>query len=255
MDGLPVLHELLAHSHLLTEKQRQQSSLERVGPLLCIHAEGIRDGRPAALDRFFASGTCSPRAALLALRAHGPETDHLLFVTDAGPERQAAFIRAGFRLVEVQWLMECTLAGWQPPPHLRGAGETRRARRTGDALLLAGIDGLEPVALDELQDPALTHYYTLAEGQPTAYGRNARYDDQIAWVSHVYTPPQQRGRGYATALMLQLLKDTRQETIARSLLLATAMAHPLYAGLGYRDRCPVAILQTPPALLRRPRRK
>lgn len=249
--NLPPLPELLAHTHLLTERQRRQGSIGPVGPLLCVHAEGLRDGQPVAVDRFFA-GDCSPQAALLAMRNYGPERDHLLFVVDAPPDRQRAFVRAGFRLVEIQWLMACNLAGWLPAETEAAVGvEVRRATGPGDALALSAIDGLEPVLFDELHDPALSHYFVAVDNTPTAYGRNARYDETITWVSHVFTAPPHRGQGYATALMRQLLTDSAIESVGQSLLLSTDMAHSLYARLGYRDIAPVAILQAPSAILRR----
>ncbi len=250
MSELPSLHELLAHSHLLTERQRRLGSIGSVGPLLCVHSQAERDGEAVAVDRFFA-GDCSPTAALLAMRNYGPERDHLLFVVDAPAERQRAFARAGFRLLESQWLMGCDLAQWQPSPPPTTAGTVHRARATADAVTLSAIDGLEPVPMDELRDPALVHYYVASENHPVAYGRNARYDRTIAWVSQVYTAPQHRRMGHASALMEQLLMDDASAAVARSMLLATAMAHPLYARLGYGDVAAVAILQAPPALLRR----
>lgn len=244
------LHELLAHTYLLTERQRRLGSIGAVGPLLCVHSEATRDGEAVAVDRFFAAD-CSPAAALLALRNYGPERDHLLFVVDAPAERQRTFTRAGFRLLESQWLLGCDLARWQPSLHPTTAGSVYRAQTAADAVMVSAIDGLEAVPMDELRDPALIHYYVAADNQPVAYGRNARYDDAIAWVSHVYTAPAYRRMGYASALMEQLLMDSADAGVARSMLLATAMAHPLYKRLGYVEMATVAILHAPPALLRR----
>jgi|GEM_PF-1248957 len=264
MHDLPPLHELLAHTHLLTERQRRQGSIGPVGPLLCVHAEGMRDGAPVAVDRFFAD-KASPNAALLALRGYGPEADHLLFVVDAPPERQQAFVRAGFRLVETQWLMACTLDDWPPPENEKPLNEMplsemplvdiRRAVGAGDALAINAIDGLEAIPFDDIDDPALVHYYCLTQERSITYGRWAGYDEANAWVSHVHTAPSFRGRGYATALMERILTDNKNAGIERSLLLATGMARELYKRLGYREIAPVAILQAPPALLRRRNRR
>ena len=246
----PPLHQLLAHSHLLTERQRRLGSIGPVGPLLCVHSEAERDGEAVAVDRFFA-GACSPTAALLAMRNFGPARDHLLFVVDAPAERQIAFVGAGFRLVDTQWLMGCDLSQWQPPAPPTAAGTVHRVQTAADAVTLSAIDGLEPVPIDELRDPALVHYHIVSENHPVAYGRNACYDSTIAWVSQVYTAPQHRRMGHASALMKQLLLDDASAGVAWSLLLATAMAHPLYTRLGYVDVATVDILQAPPALLRR----
>lgn len=250
MTNLPSLHELLAHTHLLTERQRRQGSIGQIGPLLCVHAEGMRDGEPVALDRFFARD-CSPASALIAMRNYGPERDHLLFVVDAPVERQRAFTRAGFRLVETQWLMACVLEDWQPATAPPGAGQVNQAKDAVDAILLSTIDGLEAITVDELCDPALMHYYAEADKHPIAYGRNAYYDGVIAWVSHLYTATQYRRLGYASVLMERILTDSAEAGVAQSLLLATPIAHSLYIRLGYLDIAPVAILQAPPALLRR----
>lgn len=250
MNKRPPFPELLAHTHLLTERQRRMGHIGPVGPLLCVHAEGIRDGQPAAIDRFF-TGDCSPGAALLAIRNYGPERDHLLFVVDAPPDRQRAFVRAGFRLVEVQWLMACSLAEWQPRPADRPEVTVRRATGPVDAMTINAIDGLESIPLDEIDDSGLVHYHILAQDKPIAYGRWAGYDAETAWVSHVYTAPDERRRGYAALLMARILTDCKEAGVDQCLLLATEPAHSLYSRLGFRDIAPVAILHIPPARLRR----
>lgn len=254
MSDLPPFHELLAHSHLLTARQRRQSTLGPVGPLLCVRAEGEREGAPVAAERFFAAG-CSPAAALTALRNYGPERDHQLFVADATPERERAFLRAGFRLVESQWLMHCRLADRPPGNPARADCAVQVAAGPADSLLLSAIDGLEPVLAEDLLDSALIHYYVVSNGQLTTYGRNAFYDSRIAWVSHIHTPPQFRRRGYAGLLMERLLHDSADLGITQSLLLSTRMGRSLYTRLGYRTLSPVAVLQLPPSLLRRSTRR
>ncbi|MFZ1755089.1 MAG: GNAT family N-acetyltransferase [Caldilineaceae bacterium] len=244
------LHELLAHTHLLTERQRRMGSIGPVGPLLCVHAEGMRDGQPVAVDRFFA-GDCSPRAALLAMRNYGPARDNLLFVVDAPPERQRAFVRAGFRLQEVQWLMACTLAEWQPLELPRPDLAVHSATQASDALLLNTIEGLEPVPIGELRDPALMHYYCTVHDKPIAYARGAAYDESIHWVSHVYTAPPFRRQGCAQALMTRLLSESARLGAGQILLLSTEMAHNLYLRLGFTDVAPVALLSLSQTRLRR----
>lgn len=253
MDDLPPLHELIAHSHLLTEQQRQQGSLEQVGPLLCLHAQGVRDGEPVALDRFFASG-CSARAALLAIRNYGPEEDHLLFLVDATAARLADYERAGFRTTEMQWLMRRN----GPPPAIPSlidpAIQIQRARSAADALLLSAIAGMEPVLNSDLRESPLRHYYCTIRDEPVAYVRSARYDETTLWVSHLYTAPAFRGRGYARTLMARLLTDGAEMGVQQTLLLSTEIAHTLYGRLGFTDLAPVALLSLPPALLRRRKR-
>jgi hypothetical protein len=79
------------------------------------------------------------------MRNYGPERDHLLFVVDAPAERQRAFVRAGFRLVDTQWLMGCDLSQWQPPAPPTAAGTVHGVQTAADAVTLSAIDGLEPV--------------------------------------------------------------------------------------------------------------
>lgn len=254
MSDLPPLHELLAHTHLLTARQRRQSSLGPVGPLLCVRAEGEREGAPVAAERFFAAG-CSPAAALTAMRNYGPERDHQLFVVDATPERERAFLRAGFRLVESQWLMQCRLADRPLGNADPGDCTVLVANSPADSVTLGAIDGLEPVPAEELLDSALIHYYVIRNELPISYGRNAFYDSQIAWASHIHTAPPFRRQGYAGVLMERLLQESAKLGMGESLLLSTAMGRSLYSRLGYRIVSPVAILQLPPSLLRRsPRR-
>jgi len=248
MSNPPSLHELLAHSHLLTERQRRQGSIGAVGPLLCVHVEGVRDGTPVTRDRFFAD-QCSPAAALLALRNYSPEREHELFVVDAPRERQRAFVRVGFRLLRVEWLMALALRespGWPAPDR-----PVTPATTASQSLLLDAIDGLDPIPAAEITDPALAHFYAQAEGRPVAYGRSARYDETTAWVSHVYTAPAYRRQGYATAVMAALLAHSAATGVGQSLLLATEMAYGLYERLRYRTLAPVAVFRLPTAALRR----
>lgn len=250
MSNQQSLHELVAHTHLLTARQREQSSIGQVGPLLCIHAEGMRDGEPVALDRFFAGG-CSANAALLAIRNYGPEDDHLLFLMEAEQERLDAYERVGFRTVEMQWLMSHS----GPPPHLPAtldpAMRIQRATSPADALLLSAIPGMEPVQHGDLREPTLRHYYCTIHNEPIAYGRSAHYDETTIWISHLYTAPAFRRSGIGMALMGRLLADAAEMGVEQTFLLSTAMARRLYLRLGFTAIGPVALMRLSSAQLRR----
>src|SRR5580658_4259086 len=75
------------------------------------------------------------------------------------------------------------------------------------------------------------------EGSIIATTTSIRYGTRLAWIGMVLTHPEFRGRGYATALLQQILDHLRgTETVK---LDATAMGEPLYRKFGFVPECPV----------------
>jgi GNAT superfamily N-acetyltransferase len=70
------------------------------------------------------------------------------------------------------------------------------------------------------------------EAQSCAVTYDADGDCGVFWVA---TAPEARGRGLASLLMRAALADARERGCTTSTLQATAVGHPVYARLGYRD--------------------
>ena len=58
-------------------------------------------------------------------------------------------------------------------------------------------------------------------------------DPRNPWLASVFVPPEQRGKGIASALV-RTVEDAARRFGYASLYLFTASAGPLYAGLGWR---------------------
>jgi uncharacterized protein len=75
------------------------------------------------------------------------------------------------------------------------------------------------------------------DGGPRCMAARARRTRHTETVNHVYTPPDERGRGYATALVAALSRRLLEDG-CRQCVLYTDLANPtsnaIYARIGYR---------------------
>ncbi|HEX7243709.1 MAG TPA: GNAT family N-acetyltransferase [Longimicrobiaceae bacterium] len=88
--------------------------------------------------------------------------------------------------------------------------------------------------------------YLWDDGEPRAMAARARPTRRTVAVNGVYTPPEQRGRGLATALVAELSRALLGEGF-RSCVLFTDLANPtsnaVYARIGYRPVRDFAMLR------------
>ena len=106
-------------------------------------------------------------------------------------------------------------------------------------MFLNAIDGADLTLAEDVIDPALDFYYTADGERPVAMARVARRKPGVGWVSHVYTAPDYRRRGLATALMKHVLAEQGRTGDRLSLLLTTGNADRIYRKIGYLDLTPV----------------
>ena len=155
---------------------------------------------------------------------------------------------------------------WLRPGDERAAGALAAAGSSFDsepmamARELAGVEAPDPGELDLVVDPSpaavsevLTPVYEwggfdeamrwydgyhpylgLADGRP-AVTLGVHDHDGDAYVTWVGTTEEARGRGLASRLMRRALVDARERGCTTTTLVATAMGHPVYARLGYRE--------------------
>ncbi|MCI0394586.1 MAG: GNAT family N-acetyltransferase [Chloroflexi bacterium] len=222
-----------AASFLLSDREWEVGRRCQAGPLICVRYEFEWLGRLVKFDNFLALG-CEPQKAVAAVQAFGPAKDHLLRVVADRPDLEQTYARLGYRVGFVEYLMARPLEGLVAAalPYL-----VRHARNSDDLLALSAIEGLEDSKMwpADLLNPIFRYYYVVVDGRPVARGRLARYDDAIAWISHVFTARPYRRRGIARSLMQHLLADGVAAGFRETVLLSTGEGHALYRQVGFQD--------------------
>jgi predicted GNAT family acetyltransferase len=82
--------------------------------------------------------------------------------------------------------------------------------------------------------------YLWEDGEPVAMAGRVRPTPHGWCVGPVYTPPERRGRGYASALtadLSQLLLDTGKQFVSLFTNLANPVSNSIYQKIGYRPLC------------------
>jgi len=223
-------------SYLLTNRQRQLGRLLSLGSVLCVHYDYMLEGKSRQADNFFVLGA-DPEVVVTTISAYGPATEHRIYVVADRPGLPLAYLSLGCSaMTGTNGLMA---RGLQVLPEPDESVHIRQARTPGESMDLNTIDGADLTLAEDVYDPRLAFYYLLVGQRPVAMARVARKKPGVGWVSHVYTAPDFRGRGLATALMSRVLAEQLEAGDRLSLLLATENAHSLYRKLGYLDMAPV----------------
>jgi GNAT superfamily N-acetyltransferase len=202
------------------------------GPVRGMRFTGGEERPNEPFDDFFVRAA-DPAAALAALTALNPLTEHYLTVLDDRPGLVADYEDGGYRLSYSESLMVRDLRSVEPE---ESNLETVVARAKADADWLNAHDpeGLRWISPDNLTDPRMSHYSVIVNGRPVARGRTLRVDADHCYVSRVYTAESLRRRGLGRSLVQRMLADDANRGARWSVLMSSAMAVGLYAGLGYQ---------------------
>ncbi|TDC75379.1 GNAT family N-acetyltransferase, partial [Streptomyces hainanensis] len=136
------------------------------------------------------------------------------------------------------------------PPQVPPPGRSRAATPEDRALLIDWTDGFlhdvgdagaSPQAVAALVDDRLAHrgvdIWTAPDGAPVAMAHLTRLVAGQARVANVYTPPEHRGHGYASALTAAVSRRAL-DAGAGEVVLFTDLANPtsnaIYQRIGYR---------------------
>ena len=134
-------------------------------------------------------------------------------------------------------------------------GESRLATAADDDLItewwvrfVAELDGLEREEAEEVMRGSRAmpagHVVWLVDGEPVSWAASTEPVAGVSRVGPVYTPPAQRGRGWASNAVAQVSRQIRAG--GARVCLYTDQANPtsnkIYAALGYRPVADMANL-------------
>jgi uncharacterized protein len=117
------------------------------------------------------------------------------------------------------------------------------ARWTAAFVEEAGLDDPsdpEDVARERIHEGSL---FIWEDSRPVSMAAWAGRTDRLVRVNFVYTPPERRGRGYASACVASLTQQLLDEGFARCCLytdLANPTSNKIYQAIGYRPVCDAA---------------
>jgi GNAT superfamily N-acetyltransferase len=207
-----------------------------LGEVNCVHYDYIWENETRQADNFFVLAA-EPEVVVETIRAYNPAEDHQIYVVADRPGLPVAYMSLGCSaMTGINSLMS---RGLEELPTPSQSVRLFQPTTPGEAMFLNAIDGADLTLAEDVADPKLDFYYTVDGQQPVAMARVARRKPGIGWVSHIYTAPDYRGRGVATAMMIQVLAEQGRTGDRLSLLLATENAHSIYRKLGYLDLAPV----------------
>ncbi|MHB8508896.1 MAG: GNAT family N-acetyltransferase [Candidatus Dormibacteria bacterium] len=92
----------------------------------------------------------------------------------------------------------------------------------------------------------LRHHVLSADGQAVAVATSFEIDGVVG-LYHVHTTPNQRCRGYGTAVSMHAIEEARSGGARLAVVHSTAVAERLYGRLGFTRRTTIAVLGAAPA--------
>ena len=219
-------------SYLISGWQRSHGTRQSFGALDWIRYDYEVAGRRSLADMFFVSNL-EPAKALKRIRGLDPADNHLILTLATRRGLVIEYMSAGCSyLAPPSFLMALHLDDMPSEPSNH---EITLLSTASQVNIVDSVEGAEPVAPVDLEDPALSHYVGYIDARPASIARLSRLESGISWVSHVYTTVPYRSRGLATSLMSRLMHDSRESGEKLMYLLATEEAHSLYQKLGFLD--------------------
>lgn len=233
---LNLAYEWYVSSYLLTKHQQRIGRRFMLEAVSCVHYEYDWEGEQQVVDNFFVFGA-EPEKVVESIRAYGPASKHQLYVVAHRPGLAVSYMSLGCSAMTGPNMLMAR--GFEAIPAPDPAVPIYQAQTPGETMFLNTIDGADLTMAEDVADPRLAHYYANAGDRPVSMARVARLHPGAGWVSHIYTAPDYRRRGLATAVMARVLADQDQAGDRLSLLLATENAHSLYRKMGYLNLAPV----------------
>ncbi len=184
--------------------------------------------------------------AIATAREVDPDGDHQIsLLSQFGESRIATFQRAGYEHWGNEMLMVRDLTTHRPESstiEVRPISGIEEGSRIYQAQEDASLPG-HPVTLAHLEASDVLQRWVSSNGEPAAFGRIVLLRDS-AYLSDVVTLPAFRRRGYAEALVKQLLLDALENGARNCVLTSSEMGYRVYKTLGFVDVVPLTGFQT-----------
>jgi GNAT superfamily N-acetyltransferase len=232
----------IVHTALMTPsplgRYRPEPSRRAVHDDVMLVAIGSPDG---GFREALVVGPSSPeRVFALAEEFFGAGARYSVTVeVEAAPPMEAALRAAGWRLDEEEPALVLTPlpeAVPPPPPGLDIRAVTDAAG-LADFRALTGTGERFTPSLAATLDPGVCLLVGYREGRPVATARFNVQGGSVADINGVVTLPEERRRGYGTALTWAAVAEARARGCTAAELTATEMGYPVYVKMGFVPVC------------------
>ena len=185
-------------------------------------------------DEFIVSGL-TPEEAFARIQAGAPGLPHYLTVLAEDAEAcRLAYQRMGYRHSESHTLMARTSGCAEPASHPIRARAWRTSPRNWSRINAArGRTVFHP---EQARDADMIVVYLQDEEKLLAWGASWLIRPDAAYIANMFTQPEYRRCGLASAVLETLLHYSAQRGAKWSLLAASAEGHALYRAMGYQDQ-------------------
>jgi GNAT superfamily N-acetyltransferase len=214
-----------------------------VGPLFHVHFAQPFKG--TTTDFFFTHASMPDQVVQAIGRAQHNRSHWLtIFCTEEHAQGlMPVYDRLGYQCKSQETLMAKPLRSEKAAPHLATVSHAIEATGTKEnaswaQALSQGIS----VSLTPLLDVVVWHYLLEYDARQVAKGAWTMTPGQAAYIDEVETEATSRRRGFAQALMSQMLGDAAAAGATESILSASLMGKPLYQKLGYTEQAIILVL-------------
>lgn len=147
---------------------------------------------------------------------------------------RAQYRPLGYRPNCVEWLFVRDLA------ELPAASDVliQRVKSQEDANKIRQLSGRWMIRPEDWEDPRqrIRIYFIEQKGKAVSYVRVAHLEKRATYAAGLFTMPEHRRKGYATALMNRMMRDDAAAGVKHAVLMASTDGAKLYPHLGYRER-------------------
>jgi len=192
-------------------------------------------------DEFIVSGL-TPEETFARIQAGAPGLPHYLTVlTKDARACRLAYRGLGYRHSESHSLMARLLDAsslFAPDPRVRLASGPEELE------MINGARGRPVFHPDQSRDADMLVAYIQGEDLPVSWGASWLIRPDAAYIANMFTQPENRRCGLASAVLATLLYLSAQRGVRWSLLAASLEGQSLYRSLGYQDQlaCEVFVL-------------
>jgi GNAT superfamily N-acetyltransferase len=225
-----------AYYHL--QAQSGGCALGELGGLPCLRFSGELEGNIASEVVVYAPGV---EEAAGRITAAAPGLAHWLTLFTLTPfDDLQAGLRLGYVLQDSEILMTSDLSRDSLGP------ADERVRPPFGADELEQMNAVRRLAVFhpcQLDDPDLRIALIADKGRVFSWGVGLLVEPETVYISHMFTRPDQRRRGLASAVLSALLQQALQRGARRAILVSSQAGRGLYRRLNFTELCDCLILR------------